>query len=661
MGANMGIDENKLPSADVNKIAEILDNLSSTDHSIVREAAFEAANLNIEEALPKLVELFNSSSVGVQDACEFAVRKIRGKNAVDLVIPVLRSEDVTVRNIAMDILRDICMDNIESVVELIYDEDSDIRIFSSDILGTSGSQFALVPLCNALLQDVEANVRYQAAISLGTLGNPEAANSLSQALNDEEWVQYAVIEALAKLRDSNSVEILINSLDTATPLVSSMIIEALGDIKSIKATPFLLNYIENSSEPLKIKSLKSIIQILGSNALNLIDGKQFTQLQNYLIETIKSEQDEDVLKIMLTGLSYIGVNPLGTKTILEFIATLDLPTKQNLLQIALECLITIGYNESLEHGLLSNDDLVRKITIEACGSLDGKAGKYAIKRHLNNLPLDDKVRSLEIISPTCDSRDIPYFLNLMSQDQEPEILCVVFNFIGELQQYIEAAPLMLEFLNHPDVTVREAALEACLALDDEQTIMNIVSLIDNEDSQLRQIAVYTMGRINAEYFFVEISNSIHDVNEEVRKIAVQSIGYGIDNLDNKLPHLFEAMKDNSKEVRLTAIEFIGENVTEETIPVLVEALSDEDDWVKIRAISSLAQNHVLDIIPVFVEMMENENVLVQMEILNGLAVIGGDKAIQHLLKFVSHEVPEIQTAAQNALEFLSQNSGGYNE
>ncbi len=57
---------------------------------------------------------------------------------------------------------------------------------------------AVEPLCDALLKDPEVNVRYQAAVSLGDLANPAAARCLNKAMQDDEWVQYAVIEALAK-------------------------------------------------------------------------------------------------------------------------------------------------------------------------------------------------------------------------------------------------------------------------------------------------------------------------------------------------------------------------------------------------------------------------------------------------------------------------------
>ena len=128
------------------------------------------------------------------------------------VAPLLRSEDAPVRNSAMDILREIGSDDIKILAALLHDDDPDIRIFAAEILGTSNSPVAVSILCEALEHDPEVNVRYQVCISLGSLGSADAAPALSGALRDEEWVQFAAVEALAKIRAESCVDILISAL-----------------------------------------------------------------------------------------------------------------------------------------------------------------------------------------------------------------------------------------------------------------------------------------------------------------------------------------------------------------------------------------------------------------------------------------------------------------
>lgn len=634
----------------------ILKALHSDDHSVVRQAAFDAAQDDVKSAVPKLVELFTSESVGVQEAVEFSLRKIRGAEAVELVIPYLRSEEVTVRNIAMDILREINGDNLGALIDLVSDEDPDIRIFAADILGTSGSPLALAPLCKALTDDPEINVRYQAAISLGTLKNPDAAKYLCQAIQDEEWVQYAVMEALAKIRDTSCVDILLDALQTSSPLVASIIMDALGDINNIKAAPYLLAFIEKSSGPLRIKALKSTIQILGPNSLALLGAQQLNSLQDYMLEGLKENNDE-TLKVVLQGLASIGVRPEVTQAVLELVETINPDLQQELLQASLDCLIKIGYNEKLEEALESENSVLRKIAIEACGVLEGKAGRFALKRHFEILPPEDKSRTIELLSEGSDEHDIPFFVNHLASDMDPAILCASLNFVGVMQLHLPAAPQMLELLMHQDPTVRETALEACLALEDEETVMKIVSLIDSEDPEMRKIAVYTMGSVNAEYFIDELTRAMDDSSEQVRKTALQAIGYALPPCDAKNNVLMLAISDDSREVRLSAVEMLGENVTEATIPALLSSLADPDDWVKVRALEALGGYQVVEAIPHLVEMMHNNSELVQLNIINTLTQIGGDQAFQALMNFLSYDNAEIQEAAQEAITNLTRDLG----
>ena len=255
---------------------EIVEALSSADSETIRDAAFKAGDLGLEEAVPQLCELIKSPSVGVQEAAEYALRKIRGPQVVGALLPLLRSDEAPVRNVAMDILREIGVDSIESMQPYLMDEDPDLRIFITDILGYCRTHQASLLLGRALLKDPEVNVRYQAAVSLGNLAFPEAVGVLVQAMHDEEWVQFAVVEALAKIRDHSAASGLVKLLPQASPLVSSAIVDALGDMGDVKSIPLLFGSLENVSVPLRHKIVKAIVQILSGKALSLLANKAGT-------------------------------------------------------------------------------------------------------------------------------------------------------------------------------------------------------------------------------------------------------------------------------------------------------------------------------------------------------------------------------------------------
>ncbi len=653
-------DDQNLPVEEKMTEKEILQALDSDDATVVRQAAFEAANQGLKSALPVLVKLFESHSMGIIEAVEVAVRKIRGEEAVRLIIPVLRNEDATVRNISMDILREIAEDDVQSMIDLVYDEDPDIRIFATDILGSIKNASVVQVLCEALEHDPEVNVRYQVAISLGEIKDPKCVEALKKAIADEEWVQYAAIGALAKIRDTQSVDILLQALDTVSPLVVSIIIEALGDIGSVKSVPRLLEYLSKWDGPIRIKALKAIIQILGPNALNLLGAQQLYSFQEYMIEALK-EKDEETLMVVLSGLSTVGLDPDVTKAIIELGKRIDANIQLELLQKIIETLKSIGYNEELEAAFVSDNELVRRIAIETCGGLDGKAGRFVLKRHFDQMTPDDKNRSINLLAVNSDEHDIPFFINHLENSQEPQVICAALRFLGVKQKRVDLAPKMIKFLESENQNIHDAALEACLALEDEDTVYKITAYKDNERADLRKMAVYTMGYINAEFFFQDLATAMDDKDASVRKTAIEAIGYGLPESEAKNKMLIFAMQDEDKDVRLSTVGIMSEQMNSELVPSLVTALSDSDDWVKMRALEVLGLYKIDSVVPTIIEMIPNSEQLVKLKIIETLALIGGAQPLQALLGLVSSGDSAIQQAAQVAMESITRELGEEDE
>ena len=261
---------------------DILSLLASDDPESIREGAHLAGAEKMSEAIPALVRHMASSNIGVQEAVDRALRKIGGPVVVNAVIPFLRSDEAPVRNISMDLLRALGNTDFDALNKLLSDDDPDIRIFAADILGSVGTALAVPPLCKAMLQDPEVNVRYQAAVSLGTLAFPEAAEGLNKALQDEEWVQFAVIESLTKIGAESSVQAMIQALSHSTDLVASMIVDALGEMGNMKAIPLLLKRLDSSPTPLCNKIVRAIIKIMGEDSLTLLGAKDCKRLLGYM-------------------------------------------------------------------------------------------------------------------------------------------------------------------------------------------------------------------------------------------------------------------------------------------------------------------------------------------------------------------------------------------
>ncbi|WP_165065668.1 HEAT repeat domain-containing protein [Desulfovibrio sp. ZJ200] len=628
-------------------VAQILAALQSDDNDAVRSAAFSAGDMILEEAVPLLCEQIKSKNTGVQEAAEYGLRKIRGARTVDALLPLLRSDEAPVRNVAMDILREIGLDSIESMQPYLHDNDPDLRIFIADILGHCSNHQAALLLCDALLKDPEVNVRYQAAVSLGTLAYPEAVGALCQAMHDEEWVQFAVVEALAKIKAPSATTALVQLLPQSSPLVSSAIIDALGDMGDIKTIPLLFNALENVSVALRHKIVKAIVQILSGRSLSLLAAKSQERLRTYLLDAL-SDSDEDILLAALQGLSGIGKED-ASSAILELAARLDPERKAELYEAAIRAIASIGYNDTVRDALRSEDENRVMIAMEACQLMDDRRPVEEIKTAFWRVNPDLQRAAVAEVAQLGNCDDMPFFLSVIDECEDTEVLKSALFFFGNQHTCPDVEDVVFSQLDHRSADVQEMALEACINLHSPTLNVRFKERFHSDDAMQRMMSVYALGRYSVVENLAELTEALKDEDPGVRQTAVEAFLNLGGNAERYLPRLLPRLSDENKDVRTALVNLLGQIGTSAVIPHLITALRDENDWVRIRAIEALGVNKNAEAVPTLSQMLEDASPMVAFKIIEALGKIGGNVAFSVLLGMMDHEDPEIQHAAAEAV------------
>jgi HEAT repeat protein len=111
--------------------------------------------------------------------------------------------------------------------QLVHD-DSEVRwnavITLAEIPGSNATDL----LIRALRDDRFISIRYQAAVVLGTRGDPDAIGPLAAALDDPEFrVREKAAEALGRIDGTRAAESLLAGFEYRKPDVQRMIIRAL--------------------------------------------------------------------------------------------------------------------------------------------------------------------------------------------------------------------------------------------------------------------------------------------------------------------------------------------------------------------------------------------------------------------------------------------------
>lgn len=635
--------------------AKILKDLKSDDNEIVREASFQAGEHNCVDAVPLLAELLKTNHLGLQEAADHALRHIGGKDTVQSVVPLLRSDEAPVRNLSMDILREVGAQDFPSLVALVHDEDPDVRIFAADILGSTNSFMAVEPLCDALLKDPEVNVRYQAAVSLGELSNPDAAKCLNLAMKDDEWVQYAVIEALAKIKHASSVEALVKALDRSSDLVASMIIDALSEVGNIKAVTMLLRHLDKSATALRNKIVKAIVNILGGKSLKLLSTSEKEKLREYMLVALKDE-DEEVQDAAILGLGFVG-GPKATRQVLKLAEELDPDRDSDRLATIVENLSNIGLNQSLIDAVNSESFKEASVAVEVLARLEGSETSDVLIKAFPDRERDLKRAILASLVKVAGIEAKDFFIEVLENEQDGAMLKAALLFLGTELGLEEEGERIFALLSHPYDDVKEAALEACVSIGGEDMISRFVSLYSSDDPIDRLMAVYALGKLDPEGNLEIIQQALDDEVPDIRKVALEALSdCSIGNQNLSL--IVSRLNDENRDVRLTVIELMGRCYSTEVADFVIQALDDDDDWVQIRAAEALGEKRENAALPKLISLLDAPNKLVVLKVIDALGKIGGTLAFQALLEISnSSEDSEVVQAAEDSIVKIQEEQG----
>ena len=591
--------------------------------------------------------------MGIQEAVDSSLRKIGGKETVQAVIPLLRSDEAPVRNLSMDILREVGNQDMASLIHLIQDEDADIRIFVADILGSTSNILAVKPLCEALLKDPEVNVRYQAAVSLGELGMEDATPCLNKAIDDEEWVQYSVIEALTKIGHASSVDALVKALDGASDLVASMIIDSLGEMGNVKAVTMLLKRMSDSPTALRNKIAKAIVKILGGKSLTLLSDDERERFKRYLLVALQDE-DVEVQDAAIQGLAYLGGEE-ASRGILQIAGALDQDRDQERLQSIIIFLAQIGLTEALKVGLLGENEDVARVTVQTLSQISPKGIEENRKVcdilmgafWKAGLPVQRQIVSVVAAHGLEQAKD--FFIKILNEHDDGTVLKSAVYLLGEQLRLAEVAGKIFPLLEHPYDDVKEAALDACIAIGGDEVMTRFRDMFDSPDPISRLMSTYGLGKLGPVENLDILKQAVEDELSDIRKVAVEALASAEGHDDIWRPLVLHRLSDESKDVRLTVIEIMGQHYDDDMVPHLIDALSDEDDWVKIRAMDALGEHSTPQAASLMIDMLNNSNRFVVMKAIEALGNIGGGEAFAALLEVTNSDEYELVSAAEEAI------------
>lgn len=441
----------------------------------------------------------------------------------------------------------------------LADDDPVLRGRAAKALGALGHPGAVEPLCQTLLTDEQDNVRQASAEALGELGHIEAAEALCQALmtDEENDVREAAAQSLGKLAGQTAVSGLVAALRSGNVAFDDVTdsLHTLGWQPESMADKVLFLLAKGSSHGLEDEQRVRQLQALGEEAIP------------HLIEAL----EHPVSAVSQRSLSCLGrmkcraaVEPIG-----NMLATGD--TLQR--RAAATALGEIGDTASLEsllQALLTDTDSgVREAAAEGLGKIGDANATNGLVQSL----VDSSQRVREAAFKALGA------LNWKPATTEEEVWSWIS--AGKPDDVLsfskEAAPAVLELLEHDDSTVQRKAMQLAGELKLAEAIDPISKMMLGDSySRFRADAARALGQIGQAGALAALSQALlNDKEKDVRAAAAEAMGVLKD--PNAVQYLLKKLDDEDVGVRKAGVQSLGAYGGDDVVKALGNRFKRETD------------------------------------------------------------------------------------
>ncbi|MHA1301089.1 MAG: HEAT repeat domain-containing protein [Candidatus Helarchaeota archaeon] len=157
-----------------------------------------------------------------------------------------------------------------------------------------------------------------------------------------------------------------------------------------------------------------------------------------------------------------------------------------------------------------------------------------------------------------------------------------------------------------DLKTRINAIEELGRLGDMRAVEPLSRLIDDSNEQIRECAIWSLGRLKASD--VLIKNLNHKM-DSVRKFIIEVLGNFEDT--KALEPLIELLEDPDNEVRANAAWSLGKIQNVKALEPLVKSLNDTDEEVRENSAWALGKLNDIRAIPYLLQAMSDPDEIVQ--------------------------------------------------
>lgn len=243
-----------------------------------RSAALEGLLFEADEpvVVQTAAKLLSDTDPGVRENAARILIAMGSEDAASKTLPHIASRNITVRNLAGEVLAQIGAPAIPALLPAVTDADKDVRKFAIDVLAMLPAHHVADDIA-ARLDDRDGNVVLAAVDALAALRSVEHAGRLRDLYAREPLTRPGIVAAFGAFGSSENLDLLETALGDEDPVVQFAAAEALASQDAPEVLDLLLRKVDEVDPMARPVVLGSIVKIC----------QEQPERADYLPETVK--------------------------------------------------------------------------------------------------------------------------------------------------------------------------------------------------------------------------------------------------------------------------------------------------------------------------------------------------------------------------------------
>jgi len=241
------------------------------------------------ELVKVIVQLLEDENKGVRDAVSQLLFQSNEKFICKEVVPYISSKDISVRNLAGEILLKKGGKAIPSILDYLKHADDDDQKFLIDILGLIGEISVEDELITILKISQNDNVILACIEALGNIKSEKSFEVIKEKYSNNELYHPTIFEALGKIGTDEALSFINKEYQRSDDLSKFAMIESLGNVGNEEIFYTLLSELREIKGPLTWAIVEALAKLKEKLFLSIPFDES---MKNTLVAVINEADDQ---------------------------------------------------------------------------------------------------------------------------------------------------------------------------------------------------------------------------------------------------------------------------------------------------------------------------------------------------------------------------------